>query len=167
MSENQKTVELLNVDEQDAIEKALFLLIQECPAIPSGVSVKYGDIANNTIGVFAQQGAVITKRYISGTFCAQFPFDILYRSKPTTDNDRIAREETLGNIAKWLSGKEIVVNGVRYVLNAYPQLSEGRKITGIEQLQTVFLAGKLSDGNVDYRVKLRLDYKKRDEEREF
>lgn len=160
---SEKQIEILNAEEQDAIGKAVLLLIKECPAVSTGIKVKYGDIADNTVGIFAQQGAVVTKRYITGSFTAQFPFVVLYRSKPTTDNDRIAREETLTNIAKWLAGKKITVNGVEHTLKEYPQLSEGRVITGIEQLRTVALAGKLQDGSVDYTVNLRLDYKKREE----
>jgi len=167
MSKNQKQVEILSVEEQDAMGKTLFLLIQKCPVIPKGVNVRYGDITGNTISIFPQKGAVVTARYINGIFKAQFPFMILYRSKPTTDNDRIAREETLGNIARWLSGRKITVNNSEYMLSEYPQLSEGRKITGIEQLQTVYIAGKLEDGNVDFSVNMKLDYKKRDEERKF
>lgn len=160
---SEKQVEMLNAEEQDAIGKAVFLLITECPAIPMAIKVKYGDIADNAIGIFAQQSAVVTKRYITGVFTAQFPFTVLYRSKPTTDNDRIAREEILNNIAKWLAGKKITVDGREHILKEYPQLSEGRTITGIEQLKTVALAGKLQDGSVDYTVDLRLDYKKREE----
>ncbi len=159
----EKQIEILNAEEQDAIGKAVFLLVKECPAIPADIKVRYGDIADNTIGIFAQQSAVVTKRYINGIFTAQFPFVVLYRSKPTTDSDRIAREEVLTNIAKWLSGRKITINGSDYILKEYPQLSEGRKITGIEQLKTVALAGKLQDGSVDYTVDLRLDYKKREE----
>lgn len=163
MSENQKQVELLSAEEQDAIGKALYLLTLGCPAIPSGVNVRYGDISGNTIGIFPQKGAVITVHYIDGGFKAQFPFLLLYRSKPTTDNDRIAREETLGNIARWMSGRKITVNNMEYALSEYPQLSDGRKIIEIEQLQTAYLAGKLEDGNVDFSVNMRLDYKKREE----
>lgn len=159
----EKQIEILNAEEQDAIGQAVFLLVNECPATPAGIKVRYGDIADNTIGIFAQQSAVVTKRYINGIFTAQFPFVVLYRSKPTTDSDRIAREEVLTNIAKWLSGRKITINGSDYILKEYPQLSEGRKITGIEQLKTVALAGKLQDGSVDYTVDLRLDYKKREE----
>lgn len=161
MSERQ--IETLSAAEQDAIGKAVFLLIKECPAVPTCIKVKYGDIADNTIGIFAQQSAVVTKRYVNGIFTAQFPFTVLYRSKPTTDNDRIVREEILDNIAKWLAGNKITVNGVEHVLKEYPKLSEGRKIMGIEQLKTVVLAGKLQDGSVDYTVDLRLDYKKQEE----
>lgn len=159
----EKQIEILNAEEQDAIGQAVFFLVKECPATPAGIKVRYGDIADNTIGIFAQQSAVVTKRYINGIFTAQFPFAVLYRSKPTTDSDRIAREEVLTNIAKWLSGRKITINGSDYILKEYPQLSEGRKITGIEQLKTVALAGKLQDGSVDYTVDLRLDYKKREE----
>lgn len=160
---SEKQAEILNAEEQDAIGKAVLLLVKECPAILPGIKVKYGDIADNTIGIFAQQSAVVTKRYINGIFTAQFPFMLLYRSKPTTDNDRIAREEMLNNIAKWLGGKKITANGIEYILKEYPQLSEGRQITEVEQLKTVALAGKLQDGSVDYTVDLRLSYKKREE----
>lgn len=160
---SEKQTEILNAEEQDAIGKAVLLLVKECPAILSGIKVKYGDIADNAIGIFAQQSAVVTKRYVNGTFTAQFPFTVLYRSKPTTDNDRIAREEMLTNVAKWLAGKRITVNGMEHILKEYPQLSEGRRITGIEQLKTAALAGKLQDGSVDYTVDLKLDYKKREE----
>lgn len=162
MSENQNQVELLSVEEQDAIGKALFSLIKNYPGL-NKIAVKYGDIGDNTIGIYAQSDAIVTKRYINGVFNAQFPFRLLYRSKPTTDNDRIAREETLGKLAGWLCKKNVAIGNKVYALDSYPLLSDGRKITEIEQLKTVSLAGRLADGNVDYFVNMCLYYKKKEE----
>lgn len=157
----EKTYELLSTEEQEIIGKAIYLLMVDCPAIPSGINKSYGDINANTIAMFAEQGAIVRERYVNGAFIAQFPFTLLYRSKPDTDKERIAREETLSNIAKWLCGKKITVEKTEYQLLQYPMLTDGRKITGIEQRQTVYPAGKLEDGSVDYRVSLTVEYKKK------
>lgn len=156
-----KDVELLNGEEQSLISQAIFLLVKECPAIPSQITVKYGDITNNCIAIFAVPGATVKKRYINGTFIGQFPFILRYRSKPTTNEDRIQREETLNTISKWLSGEPIKVGDSEYVLSEYPQITDDRKIQEIEQSQTAFIVDKADDGTVDHQVQLRLEYKKK------
>ncbi|MBQ6787550.1 MAG: hypothetical protein IJO85_07505 [Lachnospiraceae bacterium] len=157
----EKAYEILSSEEQEVIGKAIYSLVSECPAIPKSVKKSYGDINSNTVGMFAEQGAIIRERYVNGAFIAQYPFTLLYRSKPDSDKERMAREETLSNIAKWLCGKEIVLIETGYKLSEYPALTDGRKIIGIEQRQTVYPAGKLEDGSVDYQVHLIVEYRKK------
>lgn len=157
----EKKYEALSTEEQEAIGKAIYGIMTECPAIPKSIRKSYGDINSNTIGMFAENGAIVRERFVSGAFIAQFPFTLLYRSKPDSDDERMAREQTLSNIAKWLCGKEIEQNGNTYQLSEYPALTDGRNITGIEQRQNVYQAGKLEDGSVDYQVHLIVEYKKK------
>lgn len=157
----KKSYEMLSTEEQEIIGKAIYTLMLSCPALPTGTKTNYGDIGSNTIGMFAEQGAIVRERYVNGAFAAQFPFGLLYRSKPDTDAERIAREQTLSNIAKWLCGKEITLDNQQYRLSEYPVLTDGRKITEIEQRQTVYPVGKLEDGSVDYQVHLMIEYKKK------
>lgn len=136
------------------------MLLAECPALPAGVKTKYGDMEENCIGMLSVQGGIITKQYISGAYEAQFPFSLLYRSSPTTSGEYIGREGVLGQVAAWMAGKRIVVEGTEHSRPDYPELTGG-SITGILQKSNVFLAGRLEGGSVDYQVEMALTYRKK------
>lgn len=59
-------------------------------------------IAEHSIGVFPLQGAVYLKKYISGSFKAQFPFRIVYRSYPKSNPETIASQQLLENLGRYL-----------------------------------------------------------------
>lgn len=154
-------IELLSIEEQDIIGKAVYEMLKECPMIQNGIAVQYGSITNNSISVFAVSGAIVSKRYINGGFIGLFPFVIRYRSKPTNNEDRIQRENLMNQIANWLSGKETTYNNVKHEISEYPAMTEGREIKEIEQQQNAYIVSKADDGTVDFQVSMRLKYNKK------
>lgn len=149
----------------DAIEEArirptIFEHFAGCPFIPETVSKKYGDIQNDSICMFAQQGSgTYLKRYVSGSFKAQYPFFIRYRAKPTTNQTRIKAEELLDAVARYICGDIVSYGGTEYQ-KGYPVLGDGRTIEKIEA-GTVYMAQKSEDGSIDYQVLLSLTYSKK------
>lgn len=142
--------EKLSIEEQEVMSKACYMMLTKCPHIPKGVKTAFSNIDKATIGMFSESGAVVERRYIGGSFIAQYPFTLLYRTKPNSDAERIKCEETLNKIAKYLC-----------VLTEFPPITDGREIKSIDQSSTVSVAGRLEDGSIDYRVSIILKYKKK------
>ena len=135
--------------EEARLRRALFTLLQKCPLIPDTVSVKYGEAAENAVGIFSQKGDKrITKQFVSGAYEAQFPFLLRYMTVPSTDDDRIGAEELLAGIADWLCGAQV-----------YPVLSENRQIVKIEA-GNVYSEKKQEDGTISYEVTMNMKYTK-------
>lgn len=53
------------------------------------------------LAIMTTQAAYKTKEYILGDYEAQYQFSIMYRTVPTTANDRLTADELLNNIAAW------------------------------------------------------------------
>jgi len=160
MSEEKQVLE---IEEQEAIAKALIMMIQQCPFVESqDITTRYEDLNEDySLGVFAKQGTVYSKRFITGSFQAQYVFFIGYRIKPTNDQKKINAEEFLSAIAKWLEGQKVTYGGVEYLPPAYPALSDNREILRMERTTDAFAATSQQSGTVDYQVHMKLEYQKR------
>lgn len=151
----------LNSIEESQIRKALFQLFTECPFIPENVSKKYGDMGKDSIGMFSQQGSGrYLKKYVSGSYEAQFPFFLRYRAQPTTNGTRLNAEELLDSIAQWMCGNKVRYNSQDYQMAAFPALTDGRRVEQIES-GNIFMAEKAEDGTIDYQVTMNLKYSKK------
>jgi len=110
--------------------------------------------------MFPQQGSVYLRRFVSGTFIAQYNFFLRYRRKETTDEGRIKDEATLDLIGKWLERNPVQVGTEVYELQNYPELTDNRTITQITRTSSAFLAERAQDGTSDYQIYLQLRYRK-------
>lgn len=142
--------QVLDIAEQEAIGSALVLAIQKCPDIVKAKkNIMFESIDSGKIGLFPQQGTVYLKRFISGSFTAQYNFFLRYRARPSTDAQKLKAEELLNNIALWLEN-EI----------EYPELTGGRVIESISRNSHAFAADMAEDGEVDYQIYLSLKYRR-------
>lgn len=156
-----KELKALGAEEESQIREAVFNYFASCPLIPEEVSRKYGDMENDSIAVFSQQGSGrYIKQYVSGSYEVQFPFFMRYRARPTTNQTRLSAETLLDNIARWMCGKEVSQDGEIYDAQEYPALTDERKIEKIEA-GTVYMAEKSEDGTIDYQVMMSLRYSKK------
>ena len=48
------------------------------------------------------QGAVYLKKYVSGSYVAQMPFQMMYKCSPTTNKASIEAQEMLNSLAAWM-----------------------------------------------------------------
>ena len=143
----------LSVDEQESIAQAVLQLVRTYPHFPKTITAKkilMDDLKDaEDIGIFPISGAVILKKYVSGSFEAQFPFVIDYKCAPTTNDAFIKKRAVLDDLAKWLSVAD------------YPALSDCRSIKSIERTTTTASAGKTPDGNSVLRCSFTLKYFKK------
>jgi len=149
---SETTLQALSVTEQSTISEALLRLIGEYEDFPSEISTK--DIfwnflkPNRSIGIFSMPGAVYLRRYVSGSFRAQFPFSVRYTTKPTNNKSRIEKQSVLDELGEWLESV------------TYPALSDNRTIDKIERTASSQLIGVDADGNELYQCNMVLTYSK-------
>lgn len=149
---SETTLQALSVTEQSTISEAILRLIGEYEDFPSEISTK--DIfwnflkPNRCIGIFSMPGAVYLRRYVSGSFRAQFPFSMRYTTKPTNNKGRIEKQAVLDELGEWLESV------------TYPALSDNRTIDKIERTSSSQLIGVDADGNELYQINMVLTYSK-------
>ena len=153
---SNKQAEVLSVSEQSTISEALLRLIASYDAFPSTVTAKkiYWQYMDNTecIGAYTMAGAVYLKKYITGSFLAQFPFCIQYKCKPSSNDARIKKQSVLDSLGSWLETTEL------------PALTDNRTIESIGRTGTTFLAGNDTSGNEIYQCNFNLKYAKTESE---
>lgn len=142
----------LSVDEQESIAEVLLRIIASYPDFPKSITeekINLDDLKDEeNIGIFPTVGAIVLKKYISGSFEAQFPFAICYKCRPTSNEIVLAKRNVLDGLGKWMENME------------YPTLDDGRKIQSIER-NAVTMAGKMDDGCSVFRCNCTLKYFKK------
>ena len=143
----------LSIDEQESIAEALLRLVASFDSYPSTITqnkIFLDDLKDaESIGIYPTSGAVVLKKYVSGSFEAQFPFTLYYKCNPTNNAAVIEKREVLNELAKWLGTTE------------YPALSDGRIVKSIERTTTTTLAGKDESGNSIFQCGCTLKYFKK------
>lgn len=101
-------VEKLTIKDAESAQNAVLDLILQYPDFPktfkaSNKNVKWNSInADTSIGIYPLSGARYIKKYVSGSYTAQMPFQIVYRSSPTSNKTSIDAQMVLENLSKWL-----------------------------------------------------------------
>lgn len=153
--------ELISLEEAKALGDVILSLIKECPFKPQDISVRYGTLEDNCIGIFTASGSIVLKKYVSGTYKAQYQCFIRLRTKPTTSADTLEKENLLDQIAIWLCGKEVNYKGNTYTLDDYPTLTDKRKIDELNQMQTTHIVSKEEDGSTEFQTMIQIKYIKK------
>lgn len=101
-------VEHLTVSDAENAASAVLALVLQYPDFPKTFkanhkNVLWAKLADTTsIGIYPLQGAQYIKKYVSGSYTAQFPFEIIFQSSPTTNKESIDAQSVLDGLAKWL-----------------------------------------------------------------
>lgn len=153
----------LDIDEQQAMTRAVGLMLQKCPAVTNRqITARVEDLLTTPgiIGIFPLNGSVYLKKYISGAFVGQHAFMLKYRTSPSDDEGKIDAADLLDRIGQWLEGREVTIDGEMYQLESYPDLTDGREITSIERTSNAFLNALAPDGTADYQINFKVQYRK-------
>ena len=75
----EKHLQTLDIEEQEAIGRAVVMMVKNAPMIAKRMQIRYENMALNTLGIFPQQGTVCLRRYISGAFDGQYSFFLRIR----------------------------------------------------------------------------------------
>ena len=143
--------ELLTVKDATSVQKGILELVLGYPEYPESFiadnsTVKWSNLnEDRSIGLFPMQGAVYLKRYVSGSYEAQYPFQIAYKCSADTNRANIDDQTMLEQLAGWLEESGITFSDARMQLES------------IERTSPVFAAAK-DDNTVTYAVNMQLRY---------
>ena len=143
--------ERLTIEDSESAQKAILSLVLKYPDFPKtfkadNSSVKWNGIEDKTsIGIFPLQGAIYLKKYVSGSYTAQMPFQIVFRSSPTTNKANIDAQNVLEGLAKWLER-----SGIEFK-------DQNMKLEGISRTSNVFSSTQ-DETKVDYGINMQIKY---------
>lgn len=143
--------EKLTIKDAESAGKGLLALVLQYPDFPKtfkadNSTIKWNSIADGTsIGIFPLQGAVYLKKYVSGNYVAQIPFQMQYKSSPTTNKASISAQEMLNDLAAWMEESGIEFKDPHLTLQS------------IERTSQVFGGGQ-DEKTVLYAVNMQLKY---------
>ena len=143
--------EMMTIEDSESAQKAILSLVMKYPSFPKtfkadNSSVKWHGLEDKTsIGIFPLQGAIYLKKYVSGSYTAQIPFQIVFRSSPTTNKANIDAQTVLEGLAKWLER-----SGIEFK-------DQNMKLEGIFRTSNVF-SSKQDENKVDYGINMQIKY---------
>lgn len=141
---------VLDITEQSIISKMLILIFNECPYLPEGITrVEFNNVTEGGIGLIAMQGANKTSEYIDGSYEGQYPFQLVYDSRPSTSSKRIERQNVIDLMGEWAE-----------LLEEYPPLDGNRAIYDIRRTSSSNLLYRDEAGNEKYQITMNLLYRK-------
>lgn len=141
-------IELLSATEYSTVAEALFELVQQYPE-RAGIKAEFDALgANKSLAVF-MVGGRIKKRNVLGGFTAGVNFSVAYRSQPRTSDQRIDRQEFVGEIVKWLEN-----------VKDLPRLNDNRTITKITAIGVPYKSEADDKGNETYAADATMEYRK-------
>lgn len=143
--------EKLTIKDAESAQKAIHALVLEYPSFPrtfkaNNETVKWNSInADTSIGIFPMQGAVYLKKYVSGSYVAQMPFQMIYKCSPTTNNASLNAQQMLNDLTEWMEESGIEFKDPHLTLQS------------IDRTSQVFSGGQ-DEKTVMYAVNMQLKY---------
>ena len=136
MPNNNNTTPLGSV-EYRRVGEMIYDKVRVYENLPAGIEVDYQGLKGiNHLGFMTTPGGKITKRFITGGFAAQLPFQLLYKTTPTTNSTNFNAENFVDDLADWLEQRP------------YPELSDGRVVTSIVMDSITYISTADNDGSV-------------------
>lgn len=111
MSEKKK--QALKLSDAESVYDAILSLIKQFPDYPKSFKAGNDTIKWNTtidgtcIGLFTLSGAAYLKKYVSGSYVAEMPFEIAFKTAYTTNKSGIDAQRLVTAIGSWLENCEI------------------------------------------------------------
>lgn len=152
-----------DIDGSDIITSVLQELLNECPALlDRKISFATLDTSSATAFFPSSGSAIIShKEDVTGhvTQVCAYPFVIVHRTAPKTEDQRLKAKEFLDTIGRWLEQQPITIGGVEYQLSDYPDLSQnGREIKYIRRTSPAAINAVYDDGTEDWTISISLNY---------
>lgn len=106
----------LQIADAENTYSAIMEMVKEFPDYENWIdpededAVIWNGISEGTgIGIFPLQGAYYIKRYVSGSYVAQLPFQIQFKCAPTSNQGRMECQTLLNDLARWMEENSMKV----------------------------------------------------------
>ena len=152
-----------DVDGTEKITDILTTLLNEYPGLADG-QIKYGELTETSgLAFFSSTGAVLIQdqKDVTGhTYqLCQYPFEVVYRVSPNSEEQKVKIKEFLDGIGRWLEKQPVKIGNTVYQLDEYPAIQFGnRLITEIYRSSPGHLQSASQDGVEDWTISLSLQY---------
>ena len=151
-----------DVDGYYAMTSALKELLNQFPLL-NGEKITFSSLGENKgISFFPVSGSVIEaqKTTITGKIyeTCQYPFFVVYRASGLSESRKEKVKEWLDSLGRWLEQKEIEYDGQSYILDKFPLLKDGRKITSIKRNTPAYLDNTSEDKTEDWVINISARY---------
>ena len=97
LEENKKSID---PEEQDTIARTVRAWLNTYEDKPRKVGFEY--LSELGLAMSTIQG-IYTKRFIDGSYEAQYQFRLVYRLIPSSDDERLTADETLNKMGRWIT----------------------------------------------------------------
>lgn len=145
-SEKPKTQ--VAAEEADQVSRILLVWINEYPDLPVDlIDFEYlrPDVTSMSLSLI--QGVYKTRQYITGGYEAECQFKLIYRLKPSGNNQRLSADEVLNGIADWAVSRE-----------DKPELGGGRIFRRLVSNTRSALFARYEDGDEDHQILMTMTY---------
>ena len=143
----EKNKTLVRSEEQSNISRKLLLWLNSAPDKPvARVNYEYlGDVDGLVLSTI--QGAYKTRQYIGGGYRAQYQFKLIYRTHPSTNDERLTAEETVNALGAWAAenAKDLY-------------LDENMTVVSVTRDTVAALFARYEGGAEDYQILMTLTY---------
>lgn len=144
-------------------------LVNQFPGLEKGGEIAFSSLGEDGgIALYPVIGAVIEseKRNVCGevTQVCAYPFTVFYRASGLPEGRKAAVKEWLDDLGRWLERRPVTLSGTTYRLEAYPPLTEGRKVLSISRQTPAFLNETYENRSEDWVISLSLRYQNEFEE---
>jgi len=152
-----------DVDGTEKITDILVTLINQYPGLKDG-TIKFGELTETYgLGFFSSSGAVLVrdeKDILGHTYqMCQYPFEIVYRTSPKSEAQRVKIKEFLDGLGRWLEQQPVKIGDTTYVLDSYPVIQSGdRVIKEIYRSSPGHMVSAGQDGVEDWAVSMACSY---------
>lgn len=140
----------LSLTDIATISEAVLEMVKKYPDLPftaTSTNVLWQSLAKTeSIGIYTLQGAIYLRKYVSGTYVAQFPFRVIYKVNPTNTKARINKETFMDGLSNWLPGCTATFTDKKITLEK------------IERTSPVYKSDADADGYEQYTFTMNLVY---------
>lgn len=111
------------------------------------ISFEYLPEDGPAIAIIAIQAAYKIKQYIYGGYRAQYQFKVVYRTKPSSDDERLSADELLNRLGSWAESNP-----------EKPQLEGKARVLSVKRDSDAAMFATYDDGTQDHQVLMNLIY---------
>lgn len=137
----------ISIKDATNIQNAIVSIVmkyENFPFKPTQANVLWNNLATGRgIGLFPLQGAVYQKKYVSGLYTALYPFRIVYRSAPKSNEETIDSQNVLVDLSEWMEECDISIDSI--------------SIDKIERTSNVFPIGQ-TEKDQEYAINMAITY---------
>lgn len=147
--ENKRTTPISG-EEADDIGRKLLSWFNQNAALPDGVKrINYIYLEDDKPGMMLSpiQGAYKIEQDITGNYTAQYQFELMYRSQPTNNGERMSMDQELNSLADWAASQE-----------QKPDLGAGISSIEINRATIAAFFNRYENGDEDHHILMVMVY---------